>query len=119
MRYTSLLMVLPATFLVCSCKDNNQPAARENLKHYTAQQFYDNNSIQGVAFNKDESRILVNSNVTGIYNLYELGIADTALKPLTHSKKESFFAVDYLPGTNTYIYSADQGGNENSHLYLQ
>jgi dipeptidyl aminopeptidase/acylaminoacyl peptidase len=38
---------------------------------------------------------------------------------LTRSTKESFYAIDYLPGTSKYLYSADQGGNENAHIYLQ
>ena len=32
--------------------------------------------------------------------------------------KESFFAIDYLPGTNHILYSADKGGNEINHIYL-
>ncbi|MEI9809325.1 MAG: S9 family peptidase [Bacteroidota bacterium] len=27
--------------------------------------------------------------------------------------------MDYLPGTEKFLYSADQGGNENTHLYLK
>src|SRR5579872_2846183 len=117
MRLANLF--LPFAAVVCSCSNNTDTAARKEVKQYTVDQFYDNRSISGAAFNKDESAVLVQSNGTGIFNLYELGIADTALKPLTHSTKESFFAVDYLPGTSAYIYSADQGGNENNHLYLQ
>ena len=98
---------------------SNEPAARKDVKQYTAEQLYNNKSIGGAAFNADESKVLVNANMTGIYNLYELNIADTALKALTSSKKESFFGVDYLPGTNKFIYTADQGGNENIHIYLQ
>ncbi len=89
------------------------------VKEYTIEQLYNNKNISGVAFNGDESKILVDANISGIYNLYELNISDTSMVPLTKSTKESFFGVDYLPGTQKFIYSADQGGNENSHLYLQ
>jgi hypothetical protein len=78
-----------------------------------------NLSIGGVAFNQQENKILTNHNGTGIYNIYELAIADTTLSPLTHSKTESFFADDYVPGTENIIFSHDQGGNENDHVYLQ
>jgi len=50
--------------------------------------------------------------------LYELAIADSSSVPLTSSVKESFFAVDYLPGKSNFIYSADKGGDENAHLYI-
>jgi len=105
--------------LLASCSNNSETAARKEVKQYTAEQLYNNKSISGVAFNTDETKVLAGSNITGIFNLYELNIADTALKPLTKSGKESFFPVGYLPGTSKYIYSADQGGNENTHLYLQ
>ena len=36
----------------------------------------------------------------------------------TFSEKESIFAIDYLPGTNHILYSADKGGNEINHIYL-
>jgi len=111
-------LLLLATFLfLYGCK--NDATVSQDVKQYSIEQLYNNKNISGAAFNPDESAILVNTNTSGIYNLYELAIGDTILKPLTHSMKESFFAEDYLPGTSKYIYSADQGGNENSHLYLQ
>lgn len=109
------LLIFIATLAAC----NNEPAARKEVKQYSAEQLYNNKSIGGGSFNTDESKILVHANNTGIFNLYEISIADTSMKPLTHSAKESFFSVDYLPGTTNYLYTADQGGNENDHVYLQ
>ncbi|MEJ7588162.1 MAG: prolyl oligopeptidase family serine peptidase [Ferruginibacter sp.] len=113
-------LIPPAIVVICllsAC--DNKPAARKDVKLYSAEQLYNNKSIGGVAYNAAETGILINSNVTGIYNLYELNLVDTVLKPLTQSKKESFYAIDYLPGTNKFLYSADRGGDENSHIYLQ
>ena len=112
-----LIPVLALTVLMTSC--NNEPEARKDVKQYSAEQLFNNKSIGGAAFSADESKILVHANTSGIFNLYEISIADTAMKPLTTSTKESFFAVDYLPGTNKFLYTADQGGNENDHIYLQ
>lgn len=109
--------VLALLTVVTACK--NKAVVPKVVKQYSAEQLYNNKSIGGVAFSADESRILVNANITGIYNLYELNISDTLLKPLTASVKESFYAIDYLPGTNKFLYSADRGGDENSHIYLQ
>ena len=113
----TIIPFLALIVLMASC--NNEPEARKDVKQYTAEQLFNNKSIGGVAFNSDESKILVNAKTSGIFNLYEIGIADTSMKPLTRSTKESFFAVDYLPGTNKFLYSADEGGNENNHVYLQ
>ena len=108
---------------VTSCNSGTESestsAAPRMPKQYEAEQLYTNLSVGAAGFNTDESKVLVNNNSTGIFNVYELNIADTAMQPLTTSKKESYFAVDYLPGTDKFIYSADQGGNENTHLYLK
>ncbi len=113
----AIIPLLTFVYLVAAC--NNEPTARKDVKLYSAEQLYNNNSISGASFNSAETGILVHANTTGIYNLYELSIADTLMKPLTQSVKESFFAIDYLPGTKKFLYSADQGGNENAHIYLQ
>lgn len=102
--------------MLFSCKQNSEQARMP--KQYSIEQLYENETAWGAGFNPDESRILINSNKSGIFNLYELNIIDTTTQPLTQSTKESFFAVDYLPGSSRFIYSADQGGDENSHLYL-
>ncbi|MCI0472803.1 MAG: S9 family peptidase, partial [Ignavibacteria bacterium] len=87
-------------------------------KTYMVEQFYDNLSVYGAGFNADESKILVHQNSTGIFNVYELSVTDTIMRPLTRSGKQSCFAVDYLPGTAKFIYTADKEGDENSHLFL-
>ncbi|WP_220494834.1 beta-propeller domain-containing protein [Lacibacter sediminis] len=103
--------------LMWGCKE--QAKAPREVKQYTIEQFFQTEGVGGGSFSKDENRILINSNRSKIYNVYELSLADTTVKPLTSSTKESFFAVDYLPGTDDFLYSADKGGNENDHIYLQ
>lgn len=115
MRYLSVL--IPAIALFSSCKDNSTTAKKE-VKEYTIEQFYKTRNISGGYFNKDESKVAVNNNQTGIYNVYEINLSDTSMKAITNSTKESFFVDDYVTGTDNIIYSADKGGNENSHLYL-
>jgi dipeptidyl aminopeptidase/acylaminoacyl peptidase len=112
-------MIIHLYILLCffaSCKEQEQQA--RTPKQYTIEQLYNNLSVGAAGFSTDETKILVDNNSTGIYNVYELNIGDTAMQPLTASKKESFFAVDYLTGTNKFIFTHDQGGNENNHLYL-
>ena len=115
------VFILPAALMVflLSCNNNSEPEAKKTVKQYSIAQLYKTKSIGGGLFNKDESKILVQNNESGIFNLYEINLADTGMKQLTNSTKESFFAVDYVAGTDKTIYSADQGGNENDHLYLR
>ncbi len=97
-----------------SCKQ--EPAVK--VKEYSIEQFYKNKQISGGAFSQDEKRLLVTSNESGIYNLFEINIADGTKKQITNSKEESFFAIDYVPNSNKILYSSDKGGNEISHIYL-
>src|SRR5688572_29641336 len=73
-------------------------AAPRMPKQYAIEQLYSNLAVGAAGFNADETKVLVHNNSTGIFNVYELNVADTMMQPLTASKKESFFAVDYLPG---------------------
>jgi dipeptidyl aminopeptidase/acylaminoacyl peptidase len=105
------LFFIACVFLV-SC------TGKKEIPQYSVEQFYKNISLSGGSFSPDETRLLVSSNETDIYNLFEINIADGTKRQITNSETESFFAVDYVPGTGQIIYSADKGGNENDHLYL-
>lgn len=93
--------------------------SQKAVKQYTIEQFYKTVAFGGGDFNKQENKILLHDNSTGIFNVYEIDLATKEKKPLTSSGKESYFAIDYIPGSNNFMYSADKGGNENSHIYLQ
>jgi dipeptidyl aminopeptidase/acylaminoacyl peptidase len=93
--------------------------SQKAVKQYTIEQFYKTVAFGGGDFNKQENKILVHDNSTGIFNVYEIDLATKEKKQLTNSVKESYFAIDYIPGSNNFMYSADKGGNENSHIYLQ
>ncbi|WP_081146877.1 S9 family peptidase [Niastella vici] len=89
------------------------------VKQYTIEQFYKTVAFGGGDFNNQENKILVHDNSTGIFNVYEIDLATKEKKSLTQSEKESYYEIGYVPGTNDFLYSADKGGNENSHIYLQ
>lgn len=112
-----LLELILLLFLLGSCIQRSEKTRIP--KQYSIEQLYENLAVYGSGFNADETKILIGSNSTGIYNVYELNVADTLSKALTSSTKESFFAVNYLPQSSRFLYSADKGGDENSHLYLK
>ena len=85
---------------------------------YSIEQFYQNNRIGGGSFSDDETKLLVSSDESGIFNVYEIDISSGGKTQKTFSGKESFFAIDYLPGANQILYSADKGGDELNHIYL-
>ncbi len=105
-------MVFAAIMLLASC------TGKKEVKQYTIDQFYKNVAISFSDFSQDETKILVSSNETGIYNVFEINLADASKRQVTSSDTESFFALGYVHGTNQVLYTADKGGNENDHIYL-
>ncbi|MEO1434787.1 MAG: alpha/beta fold hydrolase, partial [Bacteroidota bacterium] len=89
------------------------------VKSYTIEQFYENTNIGGGSFSPDGSKLLCSSNATGIYNAVALPVDGSAPIALTSSDKESIFASSYFPNDERFLFSSDQGGNENSHVYVQ
>lgn len=115
----NLLIILFGIMLAnCNNADTKTAPATQEVKQYTIEQFYKSSNAGGGSFSSDESKLLISSNESGIYNAYEIDIASGQKKALTNSTKESIFANDYVPGTLNIIYGADKGGNENDHLFL-
>ena len=103
-----------ASFLVFfNCK---KPISKG--ENYTIETLMSNNRSSGGYFSKDSSKLVYSSDKTGVFNIYEVDLATKKEIQKTNSKKESYFVQGYSPLTNEIIYSADKGGNENSHLYL-
>jgi len=97
---------------IASCTQTYTPTK------YSIEQFYQNNRIGGGSFSDDETKLLVRSDESGIFNVYEIDIVSGVKTQKTFSEKESYFAIDYLPGTNQILFSADKGGDELNHIYL-
>ncbi len=111
-----LLFIVP--ILLFSCKSEREEQARE-VKQYTIEQLFKNESIWGGSFSPDGKKILISSNISGIINAYELALNGSGKKPLTDSEKESVFAISYFPEEERFLYSADKGGDEINHIYLR
>ncbi len=113
----NLFSILVASLILSACSE--QPKEEVYVpKEYSIDQFYKNTRIGGGAFSNDETKFLVHSDESGIFNLYEISITDGSKTQLTNSTEESYFVVDYVPGTGQVLYSADKGGNEIDHIYL-
>ncbi len=111
MRNFILLFVL----VLAAC---HNPSPKE-VPTYDIQDLFDNISISGGYFSSSEESLIYNSNETGIYNIYEVDITSGSTEQLTFSDQESLFVSSYVPNSTDFIYSADKGGNEINHLYLQ
>lgn len=110
------LILFALLFGIAAC----QPKKKEiSVPSYSIEQFYKNTNVSGGSFSSDGSKLLVSSNETGIYNLFELPVDGSPMTQLTNSEKESFFGVSYFPNSDNVLLSYDQGGNENNHIYMR
>ena len=96
-------------------KKSSAPRA---IKQYTIEQFLTTTAIGGSSFSPDEKSILFSSNKSGIYNVYSIPVSGGEPKQLTRSTTESTFSVGYFPNDARILYTHDQGGNENNHIYV-
>jgi dipeptidyl aminopeptidase/acylaminoacyl peptidase len=98
------------------------PAAKSKArpsKQYSIEQFMATTRFTGASFSPDEKKILFSSNQSGIFNAYSVPVAGGKPKALTQSKTDTTFAVSYFPNDERILFTRDQGGNENNHLYVR
>ena len=107
------LKLLPLFILVISCTESEK-----NIQQYSIETLMSNNRSSGGSFSKDASKLVYSSDKSGIFNIYEVNLENNIETQITDSKEESFFVRGYSPTTGEVIYSADKGGNENSHVYI-
>ncbi len=116
-RVAVAVVLLPALALA-----NSPPAAKPTArpsKQYTIEQFMTTTKLGGASFSPDEKKILYSSNETGIFNAFTMPVSGGKPTQLTKSTTDSTFAVSYFPKDERILYSRDQGGNENNHLYVR
>jgi dipeptidyl aminopeptidase/acylaminoacyl peptidase len=108
----------PLALLVClgACKTTETEAPP---RQYSIEQFMDVKNIYSAGFSPDEKKLLLGSNETGIFNVFELDIATGERRQLTNSTEESVFAASYFPNDDRIVYTSDKGGNEIDHIFVR
>ncbi len=105
-----------------SVSTNVAPALAQNgedVPRYTIEQFMNTISIGGASFAPDEQTILVSSNQSGIFNAYEIPLGGGEARQVTHSTENAIFSIGFFPTDRRILYSSDQGGDENTHLFVR
>jgi len=118
MKFIKPLLALSLIILIYACSSTEQKA-EEKPALYTIEQFMNVESVFGSSFSPDESKILVSSKLSGIYNAYEIDIATGTKTQLTSSTTNAIYGRSYFPEDDRIIYTSDQEGNEISHIYLR
>ncbi len=94
-------------------------AAAAAPRQYTVEQFLATVSWGGASFSPDGRQVLASGNSTGVFNAYAIPVGGGAPRQLTDSKVNAIRAVGYFPTGDRFLYESDQGGNEQTHLYVR
>ncbi|MBE0351259.1 S9 family peptidase [Pseudoalteromonas lipolytica] len=110
---------------LAGCSQSNQTTTsaisqqqEHTIKQYDAETFFDTTSIMGSSFSPKGDKILVSSDESGIYSLYEIDIKTANKKRLTNFE-DSTYAVRYFPNDERVLFTKDSGGNERYHIYVR
>ena len=85
---------------------------------YTMDQLVKTVSVGGGSFSPDETKLLVHTNESGVFNVYELDIATGDRTPVTEGA-DTTYAIAYMPTDERILFMKDQAGNEVHHLFLR
>lgn len=114
------IMVIVLVSLVWACKEEKkEPSVAETMQTYTIAQMMDNEAIGGGSFSPDNSKLLISSNRSGIYNMYTIPASGGEMLPLTESDSSSVFSISYFPKDERMLFRMDNNGDEIYHIYLR
>lgn len=115
MKLNKSLPAFIALSLIMSCTQSPQ---EQPPSQYTIEQFMDVKEIYGGEFSPDESKVLIGSKESGIFNAYEISLETGEKKQLTQSIDDGVFPQSYFPNDERFLFGSDKGGNEITHLYV-
>ena len=131
MKRSMLLYAALASLLTgCSEKPTQVTTAMSKpdtqvIQHqtYDAEAFFQTTSYSlgsssGYVFSVDNAKILATSDNSGIFNVMTI-TTDGVVTPMTNSEADAHFAVSFFPNDDRILLSADQGGNELTHIYAR
>ncbi|MBB1295033.1 S9 family peptidase [Pseudoalteromonas sp. SR41-4] len=95
-----------------------QSQQTQQVKTYNAKTFFDTTSIMGSSFSPSGEKVLVSSDESGIYSLYEVD-AKTGDKTRLTNFQDSTYPVRYFPNDERVLFTKDSGGNERFHVYVR
>jgi prolyl oligopeptidase len=120
-RTAPILLAGLVALLAAGCAapvDEAAPQVRE-VPTYSIEEFLGTVSHFGSSFSPDNTKVLVTSDVTGIGNVYAFPVDGGDPAPLTRSLGDPIRGLSYFPEDERFLYTADQGGNELNHIYVQ
>jgi prolyl oligopeptidase len=133
MRTSMLFSTFAASVLLVACSKpapeptspasdaeaTQQVAATPAVPTYSAETFFNTETIFGSSINHDGTAVLVTSDKSGIFNVYSYPLDGSEPTQLTNSTTDAMMGVSWFPQDGRMLYTADQGGNELNHVYVR
>lgn len=86
---------------------------------YSLEQFMKTVSVGGGFLDKNENRLLISSNETGVFNVFSIDIESCEKTQLTNFTSGAANALAYFPNDDRILYSFDKNGRQNFHIYVR
>lgn len=94
-------------------------AAPKAVPQYPIADFLATTSMRDADFSPDGMKILVSSDKTGVFNAWAVPVKGGEPVQLTRSTSNATYGRAWYPKDERFIYTADQGGNERTHVFVQ
>ena len=105
--------------LLISCKEEKEAEEKREVATYSIEQFMDNEAVFGGSFSPDNSRLLVTSNRSGIFNMYTVPTSGGEFTPVTDSDSSSVYAISFFPNDDRILFRMDNNGDEVYKIFVK
>lgn len=125
---SKVLVSILAAALVTGCGQQagtetaTDKAVAADVPKYSAEAFFATTSYGlagGKAFSPDNSKLLIHSDKSGIFNVFALPVNGGDAVALTQSDSDAMFAVSWFPDDERILFTFDNGGNELNHIVVR
>ncbi|MFC7357629.1 S9 family peptidase [Jejudonia soesokkakensis] len=118
MKKIGILILSLLLFYGCKEAKKEESAQTKKVKQYSVAQFMDNENAFANGYSSDNAKVLMTSNRSGIYNMYEIAATGGELIPLTKSDSASVFGISYFPKDDRILFRMDGNGDEIFKLFV-
>ncbi|MGB3344967.1 MAG: alpha/beta fold hydrolase [Aequorivita sp.] len=114
-------LIFSALLLVIACKDKAKDDTKEvaEVKTYTIEQFMGNENASANGFSPDKSKVLITSNRSGVYNMYNVSVEGGEFIPVTQSDSASVYGISYFPDDDRILFRMDGNGDEIFKIFVK
>ena len=112
------ILILLSLFILYSCQENNEKKVNP-VNQYTIEQFLENENSFANGFSPDKKNILLTSNRSGVYNIYNILSNGEQLIPITKSDSASVFGISFFPKDDRILFRMDGNGDEIFKIFMK